>query len=145
MPPRCPASIAHARLLAEEFRMVAFVNPTESLDPGEAFAAANGLRLCWQAFGLEGDPALLLIHGLGAQMIGWDDDFCEALAARGYRVVRFDNRDIGKSSRMAGPDVSVADLMRARKPGERLAAPYLLRDMAADVIGLMDSLGIARA
>jgi pimeloyl-ACP methyl ester carboxylesterase len=112
-----------------------------ALDPGEKIAKANGLELCYQTFGAESDPPLLLIMGLGAQMIVWDDGFCEALAARGYWVTRFDNRDIGKSTKI---DVRPPDLMKlifARQPGEPIAAPYLLKDMAADAIGLLNGLG----
>jgi pimeloyl-ACP methyl ester carboxylesterase len=112
-----------------------------TLDPGERIANSNGLELCYQTFGAETDPPLLLIMGLGAQMIVWDDGFCEALAARGYLVTRFDNRDIGKSTKI---DVRPPDLMKlmfGRQPGQPIAAPYLLRDMAADAIGLLNVLG----
>jgi pimeloyl-ACP methyl ester carboxylesterase len=111
------------------------------LDPGEKIAKANGLELCYQSFGTQADPPLLLIMGLGAQMIVWDDGFCEALAARGYWVTRFDNRDIGKSTKI---DVRPPDLMKlllGSRPGEPIAAPYLLRDMAGDAIGLLNVLG----
>ncbi|MFT3717290.1 alpha/beta fold hydrolase [Pseudorhodoferax sp.] len=112
----------------------------------ELFAQANGLQLCYQTFGRPSDPPMLLIMGMGAQMVGWDDEFCEALALRGFWVVRFDNRDAGRSTRLdsAGvPNVTLA-MTRAwlRRP---VAAPYLLRDMARDVTGLMDALGIAKA
>ena len=61
-------------------------------------ARANGIELCYEIFGDRRTPSrMLLIMGLGAQMILWDDDFCRQLAARGFRVIRFDNRDIGKS------------------------------------------------
>ena len=112
----------------------------------ERFAGANGLTLCYETFGDPADPPLLLIMGMGAQMVGWDDEFCLQLAQRGYWVVRFDNRDAGRSTRLdhAGtPDV-VSAMTRAwlRVP---VQAPYLLRDMANDVVGLMDALGIRRA
>jgi pimeloyl-ACP methyl ester carboxylesterase len=116
-----------------------------ALDPGERIAPANGLEICYQTFGEDTDPPLLLIMGLGAQMILWDDQFCAELASRGYRVIRFDNRDIGKSSKI---DVAPPDLAKAlfgQRFGEPLAAPYLLRDMAADAIGLLDFLRIGRA
>jgi pimeloyl-ACP methyl ester carboxylesterase len=117
----------------------------QSLDPGERIAPANGLEICYQTFGEDTDPPLLLITGLGAQMILWDDEFCSRLAARGYRVIRFDNRDIGKSSKIDGPRPDLAKAFFQLRPGETLAAPYLLRDMAADAIGLLDFLRIGRA
>ena len=116
-----------------------------ALDPGESYAEANGLRLCYQTFGRSGDPPLMLIHGLGAQMILWEEAFCGLVAARGYFVIRFDNRDIGKSSRLATQPFDLMAMMAARKPGERLSAPYLLADMAADAVGLLDRLGAERA
>ena len=84
--------------------------------------------------------------GLAAQMILWDDDFCAALASRGHRVIRFDNRDVGLSTKCdwAGmPDAAAA--MQAALLGERVDAPYTLPDMAADAVGLLDALGIAAA
>ena len=111
-----------------------------------AFAKANGIDLCYDTFGDSQAPPLLLIMGLAAQMIAWDDEFCAQLAARGYRVIRFDNRDIGLSTRFdaAGvPNVSAAFMAAAQ--GKPIEAPYLLRDMAGDAVGLMDALGIAAA
>lgn len=64
-------------------------------------AKANGIELCYEIFGAPDAEPLVLIMGLGAQMIHWDDDFCRDLADRGFRVIRFDNRDIGKSTRMS--------------------------------------------
>ncbi|MBH1965579.1 MAG: alpha/beta hydrolase [Comamonadaceae bacterium] len=112
----------------------------------EDFVEANGIQLCWDSFGDSTHPALILIMGMGAQMVGWDDEFCTQLALRGFRVIRFDNRDVGRSTWLhdAGiPDVTRA-MMRAwmRWP---VTAPYVLADMARDVIGLMDALGIERA
>ena len=65
-------------------------------------ARANGIDICYEIFGDPNAEPMLLIMGLGAQMIHWDDDFCRQLAARGFRVIRFDNRDIGKSSKLSG-------------------------------------------
>ena len=112
----------------------------------ESLIEANGISLCWDSFGEPSAPALILIMGMGAQMVGWDDEFCAQLALRGFRVIRFDSRDVGKSTWFhdAGvPDVTNA-MMRAwwRWP---VSAPYLLDDMARDVVGLMDALGIERA
>jgi pimeloyl-ACP methyl ester carboxylesterase len=119
--------------------------PTVARTP-EAFAKANGIELCWDSFGDSADPPLLLIMGLASQMIAWDEEFCAAIAARGYRVVRFDNRDVGRSTRLveAGvPDVGAA--MMAALRGEPVAAPYTLSDMANDAVGLLDGLAIDRA
>jgi len=112
-----------------------------------AFAPANGLKLCYDTFGDATASPLLLIMGLAAQMVAWDDEFCTLLAARGYRVIRFDNRDIGLSSRIesAGlPDVSAA-FMAAMQGKPIPSPPYLLSDMADDAIGLLDALGIPSA
>src|SRR6476469_4167304 len=84
--------------------------------------------------------------GLAAQMIMWDDEFCRQLAARGFRVIRFDNRDIGKSSKMTGGKrLTPLELLKLRFLKIPVKAPYLLRDMAQDVTGLMDVLGIKSA
>jgi len=109
-------------------------------------ADANGLRLEYETFGRSSDDPLLLVMGLGAQMILWHEDFCEQLAARGHRVIRFDNRDIGKSTwldELGIPDVMGA--MTAAFTRQSIAAPYLLRDMAADAAGVLDALGIETA
>jgi pimeloyl-ACP methyl ester carboxylesterase len=111
-----------------------------------ALAQANGIELCYDTFGDPKAPTLLLIMGLAAQMIAWDDQFCSQLAARGYHVVRFDNRDIGLSTRFdaAGlPDITSAFM--AAMQGKPVPAPYLLSDMADDAIGLLDWLGFDSA
>jgi pimeloyl-ACP methyl ester carboxylesterase len=111
-----------------------------------ATARANGIELCYDTFGDAGAPPLLLIMGLGAQMIAWDDAFCVELAQRGYRVIRFDNRDIGLSTTFSQHGVpDVAKLFGAALMGQPIEVPYTLRDMAADTVGLMDALGIERA
>jgi pimeloyl-ACP methyl ester carboxylesterase len=108
---------------------------------------ANGVELAWDSFGDPDAPPLLLIMGLGAQMVAWDDAFCARLAeAGGHRVIRFDNRDIGHSTHLSHlgiPDIQA--LMLQAMAGKPLAVPYTLRDMAADCIGLLDALGIDRA
>jgi pimeloyl-ACP methyl ester carboxylesterase len=109
-------------------------------------ARANGIDLCYEIFGDAGAEPILLIMGLGAQMIHWDDDFCRQLAARGFRVIRFDNRDIGKSSKLSGGKrLTPLELLKLRFLKIPVAAPYRLRDMAEDTIGLMDALGINTA
>ncbi|MEO6408238.1 MAG: alpha/beta hydrolase [Burkholderiaceae bacterium] len=112
----------------------------------ERYADANGIRLCYDSFGVPSDPALLLVMGLGSQMIAWDDAFCAQLAGHGFHVVRFDNRDIGRSTRFDAAGVPrVRKAMLAAVLGRPIRAPYLLRDMAEDARGLLDHLGIDRA
>jgi pimeloyl-ACP methyl ester carboxylesterase len=109
-------------------------------------ARANGIDICYEIFGDAAAEPMLLIMGLGAQMIHWDDDFCRQMAARGFRVIRFDNRDIGKSSKMSGGKrLTPLELLKLRFLKIPVKAPYLLRDMAQDVTGLMDVLGIKSA
>jgi pimeloyl-ACP methyl ester carboxylesterase len=109
-------------------------------------ARANGIDICYEIFGDANAEPMLLIMGLGAQMIHWDDDFCAQLAARGFRVIRFDNRDIGKSSRLSGGKrLTPVELLKLRFLKIPVAAPYKLRDMAEDTTSLMDVLGIKSA
>ena len=111
-----------------------------------ALAKSNGIDIWWDSFGDRDWPAVLLIMGLACQMIAWDDAFCDRLAERGYRVIRFDNRDIGLSTSFAAsgvPDVAAAFM--ASTMGRPVAAPYLLTDMTRDSIGLLDALAIALA
>ncbi len=108
--------------------------------------AANGITLEYEAYGDAANPPLLLIMGLGAQLTLWPIELVEALVAKGYHVIRYDNRDIGLSTRFdaAGmPDMAAIGLalMNGRAP----SVAYTLADMAADAIGLLDALGIARA
>ncbi|HEX5763422.1 MAG TPA: alpha/beta hydrolase [Solirubrobacterales bacterium] len=108
----------------------------------ERLAPANGIELCYQEVGDPAAEPLLLIMGLATQMLAWDDDFCAMLADCGFRVVRFDNRDIGRSTKIDGAGVpSRADMLL----GRRGTAAYLLSDMADDTLGLMDHLGIESA
>jgi pimeloyl-ACP methyl ester carboxylesterase len=108
----------------------------------ERLAPANGIELAYQEMGDPGGEPLLLVMGLATQMIAWDERFCALLAERGFRVVRFDNRDIGNSTKIeAGGRPKLTDTI----VGRRSSAPYLLADMAADTIGLMDHLGIDSA
>jgi pimeloyl-ACP methyl ester carboxylesterase len=126
------------------------VNPLPNLNPlphqPPQMARANGIDLCYEIFGADDAEPMLLIMGLGAQMILWDDEFCRQLAARGFRVIRFDNRDIGKSSKLTGgKPLKPLELLKLRFLKIPIAAPYRLRDMAEDTIGLMDALGIKSA
>ena len=120
------------------------MNPSAHQPP--QLARANGIELCYEIFGDADAEPMLLIMGLGAQMIHWDDDFCRQLAARGFRVIRFDNRDIGQSSKLTGGKrLGAVELLKLRFLKIPVAAPYKLHDMALDVIGLMDALGIQSA
>jgi pimeloyl-ACP methyl ester carboxylesterase len=102
---------------------------------------ANGHEVCYETFGDPSDPALLLTMGLATQMLGWHEDFCAELAGRGFHVIRYDNRDVGRSQTMTGHVPSVFQLLRR----DKRAASYTLEDMAADAIGLLDHLGIEQA
>src|SRR5512143_392627 len=107
---------------------------------------SNGIRIAYDEFGDTHATPMLLIMGLGAQMILWHDDFCATLAGRGYRVIRFDNRDVGESSWM--DDLGMPDVVgvfTAVATHQPVSAPYLLRDMAADAAGLLAALDIERA
>lgn len=108
----------------------------------EKRAQANGLELVYDTFGDPADSPMLLVMGLGAQMIKWDEDFCSELAAEGYWVIRFDNRDIGLSTKLT--EAGVPNTM-ALMQGQPVEVPYLLSDMANDAIGLLDALEIEQA
>ncbi len=106
---------------------------------------ANGIELEYDTFGDPTNPPLVLIMGLGAQMILWEEDFCTELAASGFRVVRFDNRDVGMSTQLDALGMpNVLEAMQAAFSGKPVQAPYTLEDMADDTVALMDVLGIAR-
>jgi pimeloyl-ACP methyl ester carboxylesterase len=108
----------------------------------ERIAPANGIELCYQEMGDPDGQPLVLVMGLATQMIAWHEGLCRLLAERGYRVIRFDNRDIGRSTKIDWAGVpSKADLLL----GRRATAPYLLRDMAKDAVGLLDHLEIGQA
>jgi pimeloyl-ACP methyl ester carboxylesterase len=109
-------------------------------------AHANGIDICYEIFGDSSAEPLILIMGLGAQMIHWEDEFCRQLAARGFRVIRFDNRDIGNSTKMTGGKrLTPFELLKLRLLSIPVAATYKLIDMARDTIGLMDALGLKSA
>ena len=107
----------------------------------EERASVGDVELVYETIGDPADPALLLVMGLGMQLIHWDLELCEGLAERGFHVIRFDNRDAGLSTKMDAP---VPNVMKAMA-GLPIKAPYLLEDMANDSFGLLDQLGIERA
>jgi pimeloyl-ACP methyl ester carboxylesterase len=108
----------------------------------ESFCRVGDVELCYETFGDPADPAMLLIMGLGTQMLGWQEEFCEELAARGFFVIRYDNRDIGRSTVLGeAPVPTLGQILRR----DKRAASYTLAEMAADGVGLLDHLGIERA
>jgi pimeloyl-ACP methyl ester carboxylesterase len=109
---------------------------------GERTASVNGIEIVYEAFGDERDPVMLMIMGLGTQMLGWNEEFCRMLAGRGFRVVRFDNRDVGRSTKIEG--APRPDLM-ALAAGDASSASYTLSEMADDAVGLLDHLGAEAA
>ena len=104
-------------------------------------ASVGPVDIVYETIGDPSDPPLLLVMGLGMQLIHWDLELCEQLAERGFHVIRFDNRDAGLSSKVSAPVPNVMRLMA----GLPTKVPYLLSDMAADTFGLLDHLGIERA
>jgi pimeloyl-ACP methyl ester carboxylesterase len=100
--------------------------------------AANGIELAYETFGDASAPPVVLIMGLGTQMIAWPDELCEGLARCGLFVVRFDNRDVGGSTHLTNvPPPRLADILVRRRP-----PPYSIGDMANDAVGLIDGLGL---
>jgi pimeloyl-ACP methyl ester carboxylesterase len=110
--------------------------------PGEQMVrVSDEIELCYETFGDPSNPTALLVMGLATQMIAWPDEFCERLAQRGFHVVRFDNRDVGRSTHVKGrPPKPLELLTRSSKP-----ARYRLDDMADDAHGLLRELGLAPA
>lgn len=112
----------------------------------EKYVRANGIRLAYEEFGVPCDPVMVLMMGLGTQLIGWPLAMCEGLAAKGFRVIRFDNRDIGLSEKMENAHIpQAASLMLRSRLRLPIDVPYTLTDMAKDMIGLLDALHIDRA
>jgi pimeloyl-ACP methyl ester carboxylesterase len=113
---------------------------------GPHHAEANGIRLAYETFGDPDAVPLLLIMGLGMQMVAWDDDFCRMLARRGFHVIRFDNRDVGLSTWMRGMRAPTPrEVVLGRMLRRPVEPPYRLEDMADDAVGLLDALGIGSA
>src|SRR6185437_3231555 len=101
----------------------------------------DGITLCYETFGEESNPTALLIMGLGTQMVAWHEDFCRQLADRGFHVVRFDNRDIGRSTHVHGAPPTIRQLLTRSKS----AAHYRISDMAEDAAGLLRELDLSPA
>jgi pimeloyl-ACP methyl ester carboxylesterase len=112
------------------------------VSPHPGVAWVNGIRIAYETLGERSQPPLLLIMGVGASLVNWDDEFCAMLVAHGFYVIRFDNRDVGRSSWVQG--VRTANLIDAYFRPARVAS-YTLDDMVTDTFGLLDHLGIASA
>lgn len=109
-------------------------------------ASSNRIDLYYETHGDPSDPVLLLVNGLGSQIVQWGDGYREALAERGRFVVSFDNRDVGLSTHFHDDAVDIGAVLRASSQGTPVpAVPYLLADFAADAVGLLDHLGIEAA
>lgn len=107
---------------------------------------SNGIEIEYETFGNPEDPPLLLVMGLGAQLLAWDIELCESFVDRGFFVIRYDNRDVGLSTKIeVDPPTDVMAEVMGALGGATPRAPYLLSDMAADGMGLLDALGIERA
>ncbi len=106
--------------------------------PRERFAEVDGVELCYEELGdPEGEP-ILLIMGLGTQLIHWHPGFCEELGGRGFRVIRFDNRDAGRSSQIDAPPPRTVPMLFGLPQGRA----YRLHEMADDAVGLIEALGL---
>ncbi len=105
----------------------------------------NGLDIWYEQWGARADPLILLIHGLTCQIIHWPGSLIEQLTGAGFRVVAMDNRDMGRSGRVAGPAPTVAEVLARLPDLSTLPPPYTLSDMAGDAIALLDHLGQAGA
>lgn len=112
---------------------------TEDDRQGDQFVDTNGLTLAFNTFGDPSDPAILLVMGLGTQMIAWGDEMCRNLAETGFFVIRYDNRDVGRSTHFDSEPPPITDMIRRR------GNPYTISDMARDGLGLLDELGIEHA
>jgi len=108
-------------------------------------ASVNGITIEYDVHGDDDGEPLLLVMGLGGQLVGWPIEFVERLVAKGFRVIRFDNRDVGLSTKTGAPVPKVRRLMAAALSRRFASSPYVLSDMAADAAALLDHLGIASA
>ncbi len=109
-------------------------------------ASANSIEITYETFGQPGDPGLVLIMGLGEQMVAWPTEFCRRLADTGFYVIRFDNRDTGLSTKFDACGLpNLFEAWDAYFKAAPITPPYSLQDMAADVNGLLESLSIAEA
>lgn len=110
-----------------------------------ATAPANGIEIAYETHGDPADEPLLLVMGLGAQLTAWPIELVDALVDRGFFVIRYDNRDVGLSTKFSDDGIEVLTSLMQAMQGESVAAPYLVSDMAADGMALLDHLGLASA
>jgi pimeloyl-ACP methyl ester carboxylesterase len=117
------------------------------LEHAVAKVQSNGIEIEYEEFGSPDAPVLLLVMGLGMQLLAWPKPFCELLVAAGFRVIRFDNRDVGLSSKIEGGKTpSMLRMILSLLFGWKFKQPpYTLDDMTADTVGLLDALGIRQA
>ena len=107
---------------------------------------ANNIEIEYETFGNANSPALLLIIGLGCQLIHWQDEFCQQIADSGYYVIRYDNRDKGLSTRVEGPPADkIMETITALTMGQEATVPYTIEDLAMDAAGLLNALKIDKA
>lgn len=113
---------------------------------GEMIAQLKEIDICYEIFGEDNNVPVLLIAGLGRQMISWDESFCSKLAGKGFKVIRFDNRDSGRSSKLINLDnPSLMAILSQLEKGKDPKVPYKLEDMVTDTLQLLDFLKIESA
>ena len=118
----------------------------DTIQSEETKVKINGIEITYDTFGDPTAPPMLLIMGLSSQMIYWDEAFCKEIAAQGYWVIRFDNRDVGLSTKLDDAGIpDLMDLVMKVQQGESVEAPYKILDMANDALGLLDVLKIEAA
>jgi pimeloyl-ACP methyl ester carboxylesterase len=122
------------------------VRPSERTTLAVMAVARNGsVEIYYETFGDPADPTLVLVNGLGSQCINFRTEWCDRFVAKGFHVVRMDNRDVGLSTHFSEVTPDLAGLIAALTAGEPADAPYRLSDMAADVVAVLDALGVERA
>ncbi|MDH5373142.1 MAG: alpha/beta fold hydrolase [Acidimicrobiia bacterium] len=109
------------------------------------YASSAGTEIYYETLGRPSDPTVILITGLGGQLIDWNVEFCSMLVDRGLHVVRFDNRDSGLSTMFDNADLDLSAAINSALAGEPIEVPYTLSDMTADLLGLLDHLDVKRA
>ena len=143
-----PTALILACLLVEppHGSVAIFGLATPSTPTSKGKVQANGITIAYESFGPADRETVLLIMGTGGQLTAWPVELCEELVKRGYRVVRYDNRDVGLSTRFEAAGIpDFAAVVAAAQAGKAAPLPYTLYDMAKDAVGLLDSLGIGKA